>query len=222
MLRARLSAVRGGYLTLARWHSASIRVHWTLPIGAFVFGQGRLAPGFWLGFVLLVLGHEIGHAVLVRRSGCHVVSIDVHALGGVCRWQGNATDIQRAQIAWGGVLAQALLFVAAAVGLELAGDPRSMFVRDLVDAFVSANVLMILLNLFPVSPLDGAEAWKLPRLLIARRLARRISRTRDLAEAKRSVERELAVLAREPDRRTKAAVNEILDKLVREPGHKEN
>jgi stage IV sporulation protein FB len=165
--------VRGGYLTLGRWNGAPVRAHWTLPLGAWLFGQGRLAPGFWLGFVLLLLVHEIGHAVLVRRARCQIISIDVHALGGVCRWQGEATPIQRARIAWGGVLAQTLLFVAVAVVVELAGDPRSMFARDLVDAFVSANAVLILLNLIPIGPFDGAEAWKLPRLLIARHLARR-------------------------------------------------
>jgi Zn-dependent protease len=152
--------VSGGYLTLGRWHGAPIRVHWTLPLGAVVFGQGRWAPGFWLGFALLVLVHEIGHALLVRRSRCQVVAIEVHALGGVCRWQGDPTPKQRAQIAWGGVLAQALLFVAVAIALELDGDPRSMFARDLVDAFVSANVLLIVLNLIPLPPFDGAQAWK--------------------------------------------------------------
>ena len=218
--------MRGGYLTLARWYTAPIRVHWTLPLGAVVFGQGRLAPGFWLGFVLLVLVHEIGHGVLVRRARCQVVSIDIHGLGGVCRWQGHATEIQRAQIAWGGVLAQALLFAITAVALELAGDPHSMFARDLIDAFVSANVFLILFNLLPIRPFDGAEAWQLPRLLIARHFARRLdrraTRARDLAGAQHALERELAALEREPDRRTKAAVDAILDKMVRDPGKKDN
>ncbi len=153
----------GGYLTLARWHGAPVRAHWTFPLGALIFGQGRVAPGFWLGFVLLVLVHEIGHAVVVRRVRCRVVSIDLHALGGVCRWQGDPTAAERAAIAWGGVLAQAVLFAATTVWLELAGDPRSRFAGDLMDAFVSTNVLMILLNLLPVAPLDGGEAWKILR-----------------------------------------------------------
>lgn len=148
---------------MGRWHGAPVRLHWTLPVGALVFGQGRLAPGFWLGFVLLVLVHELGHAVVVRRYGCQLISIDVHALGGVCRWQGTPTARQHAKIAWGGVLAQALLFVAIGVGLEAFGDPSSMFARDLVDAFVSTNALLILLNLVPMAPFDGAEAWKILR-----------------------------------------------------------
>jgi stage IV sporulation protein FB len=155
--------VSRGYLTLGRWHGAPLRFHWTLPIAALVFGQGRLAPGFWLGFVLLVLVHELGHAFLVRRYRCQLISIDVHAFGGVCRWQGDPTARQRAMIAWGGVLAQSLLFVAVGVALEAAGDPSSMFARDLVDAFVSTNAFLILLNLLPVAPFDGAEAWKLLR-----------------------------------------------------------
>jgi Zn-dependent protease len=148
---------------LARWHGAPVRAHWTLPLAALIFGQGRLAPGFWLGFVLLVLVHEVGHALIVRRVRCRVIAIDVHALGGACRWQGDPTARQRAAIAWGGVLAQVVLFAAACVWIEVAGDPRTRFGADVLDAFVSTNVLMILLNLLPVAPLDGAEAWKILR-----------------------------------------------------------
>ena len=93
--------LRGGYLAIGRWRGAPLRLHWTLPVGALLFGQGRFVPGFWLGFFLLVFVHELGHAVLVRRYGHGVVSIDIHALGGVCRWSGEPTAIDRSRIAWG-------------------------------------------------------------------------------------------------------------------------
>jgi stage IV sporulation protein FB len=164
--------VRGGYLTLGRWRGAPVRAHWSLPIGALVFGQGRFVPGFWLGFFLLVLVHELGHAALVKRYGHRVVSIDIHGLGGACRWSGDATAIDRARIAWGGVLAQAVAYVIAWGALALAGPPESVFAFQLAGAFTTTNLWLIGINLIPVAPLDGAEAWKLPGLLAARRRAR--------------------------------------------------
>jgi hypothetical protein len=34
---------------------------------------GGLRPGAWVGFLAVILAHELGHAVLVRRFGQHVV-----------------------------------------------------------------------------------------------------------------------------------------------------
>jgi stage IV sporulation protein FB len=232
--------VRGGYLTLGRWRGAPVRAHWTLPVGALVFGQGRFLPGFWLGFFLLVLIHELGHAILVRRYGQRVVSIDIHALGGVCRWSGETIEsgtlggfpnapaivrgeqrspahhaaIQRAGIAWGGVLAQAVALVGAHVALALGGPPESLFPAQLAAAFTTTNVWLIAINLIPVAPLDGAEAWKLPGLLAARRRHARSSAP--AAGSGFEFERRMATLDRfsnEPDPSVKAAVDDALQRL---------
>jgi Zn-dependent protease len=184
--------VKNGYVTLGRWGGAPVRAHWTLPLGAFVFGQARFVPGFWTGFFLVVLIHEIGHALLVRRFRYEVISIDVHGLGGVCRWAGDARAIERATIAWGGVNAQAFVLLVAVAAVMILGRPLTEFGAQLADAFTFGNAWLIGINLIPVPPLDGAEAWKLPRLLLSRR------RNRAGATAggpsRSSIERELAAL----------------------------
>jgi Zn-dependent protease len=152
--------VKGGYLSIGHWRGSPVRVHWTLPLGAFVFGQGRIVPGFWLGFFLVILLHEIGHARLVRRYRCKVVSIDIHALGGQCRWAGDATPIQRARIAGGGVKVQIVLLFATVIAISLLGPAGTPFLDQLVDAFTTVNGMLIVLNLIPVPPLDGVEIWK--------------------------------------------------------------
>ena len=149
--------LRGGYLAIGRWRGAPVRLHWTLPVGALVFGQGRFVPGFWLGFFLLVFVHELGHAVLVRRYGHGVVSIDIHALGGMCRWSGEPTAIDRARIAWGGVLAQAVAFVVATAAIALAGPPEGAFAGQLAAAFTVTNAWLMAINLIPV------RRWTAPR-----------------------------------------------------------
>jgi Zn-dependent protease len=183
--------MRNGYLVLGQWRGAPVRVHWSLPLGALLFGRGRLAPGFWLGFFLVVLIHEIGHARVVRRQRARVLSIDLHGLGGECSWQGDVSAMGRARIAWGGVQAQFVALVLASIAVGLFGEPRPPFVADLASAFTTANVWLIVLNLLPVPPLDGAEAWKLLPLLRQQHLRRK----RRAAEVKRtSIERELALL----------------------------
>ncbi|HTA19582.1 MAG TPA: hypothetical protein VK989_09835 [Polyangia bacterium] len=183
--------MNGGYLQVGRWGGAPVRLHWTLPLGALVLGHGRFAPGHWLGFVLIVLIHEIGHAFVVRRQGHRVVSIEVHALGGLCRWAGDVTAIQRARIAWGGVQAQLVALVIAAGATRVLGPPPPRFTADLASAFIYTNLCLVAINLIPVPPLDGAEAWKLPGLLRARSRARR---SRVKTDATQSAARELARL----------------------------
>jgi stage IV sporulation protein FB len=237
--------VRGGYLTLGRWRGAPVRAHWTLPVGALVFGQGRFVPGFWLGFFLLVLVHELGHAIMVRRERQRVVSIDIHALGGVCRWAGDPTivsgtlkgfpnppavvrgepsspaphaSIARAWIAWGGVIAQAIALVGAYAVLAAAGPPERVFTAQLAAAFTSTNIWLIAINLIPVPPLDGAEAWKLPGLLARRRRAARYDE-----EARKGgfeAERQMATLDRfsgEAPEAVQTAVEDALRRLGGDP-----
>jgi len=154
-----------GYFTVARVRGAPVRVHWSAPIGAWLMGGGGFSPGFWVGFFVVIVLHELGHAFLVRRVGFQVASVDVHGLGGVCRWHGYASEKQHAIIAWGGVLAQAVLFVAALLVRTFAPLPPTLFVAELFDACIRWNAFIMLLNLIPFGGFDGAYAWKLLRYL---------------------------------------------------------
>jgi Zn-dependent protease len=149
------------YLEIGRIGGAPVRLHWTVPIGALLLTRLRFAPGEWIGFVLLVLLHEIGHALLARHFGLEVLAVDVHGYGGRCAYAGDPTQQQNAVIAWGGVLAQAALLVAAVLLMGVFGVPEGGFFRDLASALTWDNVMLIGLNLLPIAPLDGAEAWKL-------------------------------------------------------------
>jgi hypothetical protein len=66
------------------------------------------------------------------------------------------------------VQALVLVLTLAAVRMwpSLAHDWRG----DVVYAFTSSNLLSILFNLFPVQPLDGHQAWKLPQRWIVERV----------------------------------------------------
>src|SRR6266542_4473425 len=124
--------LQNGYLQLGRWRGVPLRAHVLTPLGAFLFTGFRFEPGAWLGFIVLIWLHEMGHALLVMRYGLGVSSIDLHAYGGVCRWSGQATEHQRSVIAWGGVGAQVVVFVLTAAFVTATGIPRAPFGRQLV------------------------------------------------------------------------------------------
>ena len=155
-----------GSWTIARPRGIPIRLHWTLPLGAFVFSGFRFAPGFWLGFVLLVLAHELGHAAMVRWFRLRVVGIDITGFGGLCHWSGMATPLSRGAIAWGGVLAQLLVLGVTLGTFAILGRPRTLFVAELHSVFTTTNLWLMALNLIPVPPLDGAEAWDFVRRIL--------------------------------------------------------
>lgn len=160
-----------GFLNVLRLWGVPLRIHWTLPLCAFIAGRFEFVPALWLGFFLLVVIHELGHAAVVRYFGHEVLSIDVLGIGGLCRWKGEATPIQCAAIAWGGVWAQMVLWVSAQAALLFLGPPPSLFWAQLAAAFTTVNLWIMAVNLLPIPPLDGAEAWPLARMLWARRRA---------------------------------------------------
>jgi stage IV sporulation protein FB len=181
--------VKSGYLWIGRFRGAPIRLHWSVPLGVVAFTGFRLAPGAWLGFVLLILVHELGHAIPVARAGLRVVSVDVLGIGGLCRYDGYPTPRRRVLIAWGGVLAQAALGLATLIGLAVFGRPSHLFVADLLGAFLFTNLWLIGFNLLPIPPLDGVEAWGVIGLVRAARARRRMDADHERATAERLLAR---------------------------------
>jgi stage IV sporulation protein FB len=157
-----------GYLTLGHPTGVPVRVHWTLPLGAVFFSRFTWSPGFWFGFFLLILAHEMGHALLVKACRGTVVEVLIHGIGGECRHLGGLSELQGSIIAWGGVLAQLVLLIGALVYRTFLGA-SSPFMAQLLAVWIDTNLTLIAINLLPIAPLDGAAAWRLPKLLHARR-----------------------------------------------------
>ena len=154
--------------SIGRFGGVPVRLHWSAALGALFFSGFRFAPGAWLGFVLVILAHELGHAFVVRRTRQVLLGVDVHGLGGECRWSGHASPMQRALIAWGGVWAQLALAAIVLPLSWLVGASLGSFGLDLFHALTWSSLLLAAINLVPVRPLDGAEAWKLPGLVAER------------------------------------------------------
>jgi hypothetical protein len=90
------------------------------------------------------------------------VAVEVTGLGGACRWSGNANPLEEAIIAWGGVLAQLVIFGATLIWLRLL-PPTGAFGWEVAAAFTDTNLWLIAINLLPIPPLDGARAWSIFR-----------------------------------------------------------
>ena len=176
---------------LGVWRGVPIRVHASTPVGLYVFSGFRFIPEWWACALALVLLHELGHALVVRLVGGRATEVMLTGFGGHCAWKGEVSPLGRAAIACGGVGAQLLLLVAAltldALGLVPSG-PSAALVQG---AATFSNAWLIGVNLLPIAPLDGAEAWAFPyRLgqLARRRLKERFISLSRLGRAKAEVE----------------------------------
>lgn len=163
-----------GYFYLGRpLLGLPLRVHWSAVFLIFLLsGPANPHPLRWFAVVFLILVHEYGHAVVARWAGAFPLSIHIHGFGGMCHWDGYVTQIGRACIASGGVWAQGIVFVGALIVGAIFEPPDRSPLGQILIVFVVSNALMAALNLVPIPPLDGAEAWKLPWLLAKRAWAR--------------------------------------------------
>jgi len=159
-----------------------VRLHWSLLLGAALFCALSPRPLLLVGYGTVLLLHVAGHAFALLGTELSVGGVTLHALGGELTGSGEATPLRRSLIAAAGVAAQLLLLLGALLA-------RDRLPPDLADALIRRNGIVLLLNLIPVPPLDGALLWRLPsRLRWSRRL-----RAHDLP-ASRTVKRDVANL----------------------------
>src|SRR4051812_24579041 len=132
--------------------------------------------GTLLFFVSLVL-HELGHAIVARRNGIGVASIDLWFFGGLAKLTREPrTPGEDFRIAAAGPAVTLLILVACCAALVLANvddvlgaisfsfDRASPAVA-LLAWLAGINLVVLLFNLVPAFPLDGgriirAIAWR--------------------------------------------------------------
>lgn len=153
--------LENGSLIIGYWDEAPVKLNWTILLSVLIFGRFQFVPVFWIAFFLLIFIHEAGHVLVIRHYNLWVAEIVIHGLGGYCRWGGEISETKRALIAWGGVFAQSILLAVAYGAFLFFGPPQSAHVAQLYHAFIHSNIFIILFNLIPIEPLDGARAWKI-------------------------------------------------------------
>lgn len=172
------------------------------------------APAYWLGFVLLILVHELGHALIVLYYRLGLVEIMVHGVGGYCSHGPARSPWQESAVAWGGVLAQLAALVVAGLLLLLLGPPQNVHTAQLAQVFTETNLFLIAINLIPIEPLDGRRAWPLVGMLWQR--LSRDSPSRSAWGQRRSVQDELRDLEKVETRSDSETPSQRTDRIVRE------
>jgi stage IV sporulation protein FB len=198
-----------GWWTIGHLRGAPIRVHWSLPLGALLWSNFSFAPAFWLSFTLLILVHELGHALFVLRFRLGLSEVALHGLGGYCAHERSGSRYEESVIAWGGVLAQLALFVVVQLVSWGLGPPRSAHAAQALHVLTTTNLWVIALNLLPIGALDGAKAWPLVGMLLGRLRGQQFSKRRTVADELRDVSR-VPTRSETPDERTDRLVRELI------------
>lgn len=157
-----------GSFQLATLRGVPIYVHFSLPMVGAVLSFMEFRPWAILGVAIILLLHELGHTVLLRHYDLPVLGVQVHLVGAEVYTNDWATPWQRAVVAWGGVLAQALVFIVLGGLARLKLVSYEVRSHDLYSTLVGTNMLLAAVNLIPLGTLDGVEAWKLPRFMYLR------------------------------------------------------
>jgi Zn-dependent protease len=154
------------------WRGVPIVLSWTvfLALPYFYFRHGGLASMAiaFVSFFFLLLVHELGHAAVARWRGVPVIEIQLYVMHGLCRYEEPERESDAIWIAWGGVAAQTVLLLLTIGVSELLQRLSFLLYLDARPAFqilIVANLIIIMINLVPVPPLDGATAWRaVPKL----------------------------------------------------------
>lgn len=211
------SFFENGYFKLFRVRGVPVRMFWLTPLVLWMLAELRFIPGWWIGILTVILLHELGHAAAVWAFKGEVLAVDLLPFGGECSWRGQVTPTQRAIIAWGGVSAQAVLWACATIAL-IWFTPHGSFQWHLVRAFTSTNLYLIGLNLLPVRPLDGAEAWPLLTIVWqerAAKLKKRLDAERAIATRRQRLTEHAEAADRRADALDEAAARAIDEALAR-------
>lgn len=155
-----------------------IRAHWSVAIiGGLIswtlatqllpdMVEGRSETAYWVaaigatvGFLIALVAHELGHALVALRHDVEVRSITVWALGGVAQLERSpATPDAAIRIARAGPLVSMVCgFIGLVAGFLTPGLARAVLVW-----FGTINIVLALFNLLPAFPLDGGriyQAW---------------------------------------------------------------
>jgi Zn-dependent protease len=168
-------------LRLGRIAGIPVGANWSVLLIAALFAwslAGSILPGlvpglapstYWLAavaatglFLGSLLAHEVGHALVARRSGLRVRGITLWLLGGVAQLEDEPAspgdDLRVAIVGPAISLGLAVGFGVAAAALGLLGAP-SLAVAVLGWLAVG-NVALALFNLIPAAPLDGGRVLR--------------------------------------------------------------
>lgn len=160
-------------IEVMRIRQVPVYVHWTLAGLIILILCGAFErPGFTalilFSYISVLLVHECGHMIAAHRKGCRVLSIKLYPIFGVTCFEQPWSRWDLFVIAWGGVIAQAIVAFPFVAWYKLFGYSRFDQANALIAILGFFSLVVALFNLLPFPPLDGAIAWKLIPALFER------------------------------------------------------
>lgn len=138
-----------------RWGGLPFRVHASVLLGLLLAAVLFSGTDAVIGYLLLMTVHIFGHVGLCWRHQMTLARIDLHAFGGDAVPQGRLQPASLVAIGVGGMGAQLLLAMVLFVASSFA-EPSPF-----VEVLGQLNLLLLALNLIPLSGSDGRFLWTL-------------------------------------------------------------
>jgi Zn-dependent protease len=163
---------------IGRLRGVDLYVHWTVfAVAALILAGVARRPLLSVvgltAFLSVLLIHEAGHLIAAQRKGCEVISIELYPFFGFTQFGTPWSGFDHCVIAWGGVIAQAVVAIPILVLVELFGYSRFEAVNMLIAILCYYSIFVAFFNLLPIRPLDGSVAWGIiPAWFAERRLRR--------------------------------------------------
>ena len=142
------------FLAKAKWLLAIFKLKFLFSLGAFfALYWAMWGWKFGVGFGVLILIHEMGHYIDIRRRGLPAdMPVFLPGFGAYVRWQALGVSLEtRAGVSLAGPLAGLLAGVGCLFLWWRTGDP-------IWAALTRAGIWLNLMNLIPVWILDGGQA----------------------------------------------------------------
>jgi Zn-dependent protease/predicted transcriptional regulator len=143
-------------LIWAGWSGYGARHQWN---------DAAAGVGFILVLFVIVVLHELGHALTARRFGIETRDIILLPIGGVARLERMPEDPkQELAVALAGpavnVLLAILFFIAISLGARVNLHNVAFFGGNFLITLVKLNVWLALFNLLPAFPMDGGRVLR--------------------------------------------------------------
>lgn len=150
-----------------------VYIHWTVFLIVAFFILGAIQnPGSTLvglaSYLAMIWIHETGHLIAAHRRGSEVFEIEIYPILGITRFQTPWSRLDHCIIAWGGVIAQAIVAIPLVLWVTVFGFTPFQSLNAMFAILGYFSLCVAAFNLLPVPRLDGAIAWGIVPALIER------------------------------------------------------
>jgi membrane-associated protease RseP (regulator of RpoE activity) len=151
---------------IMRINRVNVYVHWSVFLIAAImlsnaFRQPLVTLVGLVCYLSVLFVHECGHMIAAHRKGCEVESIKMYPIFAITAFQTPWSRFDHCVIAWGGVVAQAVIAIPVVAWIAVFGYTPFEPVNAALAILGPFSLGIAAFNLWPAVPLDGAIAWGL-------------------------------------------------------------